>query len=424
MLTPEVARPHYENLLAAGKDWEPDWLQDARHRAFSHFESVGLPTRKEEAWKYTDVAPIRRADFSFPPHSEAAGASEFSHALSWVAPEGHRAAVVNGAYSFPPSPASKKEKGLKVSGLRDALRDAPDEIALLFESGEPASDQAFAALNMALTPDGVVIQVAAGQTIEMPIHLIMAMNQQGLGTMVHPRVLVHLGRGSQATLIQEFQGEAGPAYLNNIVTDVPLEDGAHLTHHLWQQEGPSSFHLGRVAVRVGRDGHYRGEHLWMGGRISRNEVDVTLKGENASCALNALTLGDGEAHLANHSRVVLAKAHTRSEQDYRDSQKIDAQQSNRNLLLSPDAGVDAKPQLEIFADDVTCSHGCTVGQLDPEQLFYLQSRGLDRAHARHLLTEAFVADLTGQMGTGAVADAIQKRVQARLAELQASGEGT
>jgi len=411
------------------------WLREARQTALARFAELGLPTTRQEDWKYTNVAPIEKRTFQLQPTAEAGLSSAWLGRLGSLVLAGcHRLVFVNGCYVQALSDVTGWPAGVHGGCLAQALTLAPEILEALpaefldraLAPGGEVSGNGFTALNAACWRDGACIDLAPGVVVERPIQLLFITTEADLATF--PRNLIRLARGAQATVIEHHAGVAESAYLTDALTTIRLGEGARLTHAKLQQEGEKSFHVADTRVEQAAGSQFTSHSFALGGLLSRYELTTRLAGEDCVADLIGLYLGRGRQHLDHHTRVDHAMPRGTSREFYQGvldgaaravfngkvvvhagAQQTDARQVNRNLLLSREAEVDTKPQLEIFADDVKCSHGATVGQLDPAQIHYLRSRGLDEAEARALLIYAFA---------GAVLDRVAvPALQARLAGL-------
>ena len=353
-----------------------------REEARQRFGDLGFPTTHDEDWRFTSVAPIARTQF------EPCGAGPRPAAASQAAPP-----------------------GVEISKLSEA---PPELIEAHLARYASYQTNAFVALNTANFQDGLLIRIPKGAVIEEPIELIIQSSANGHPTVSHPRILILAGADSQATIIESYTGNGG-AYFTNPVTEIVAGDHAVIDHYKLQTEGARAFHVSTLQVQVGRDTNFRSHSLSFGGALVRNDVNAVLS-EGCECTLNGLYLAAGEQHIDNHTSIDHAKPHAASHELYKgileghsravfngkilvrkDAQKTDAKQTNKNLVLSEDAVIDTKPELQILADDVRCTHGATIGQLDPEAIFYLQSRGIGLADARNLLIFAFARDIVDRI---------------------------
>lgn len=423
---PAIAR--YEARYTDMQDTLPGsghgWVTDLRDSAFSVFKRNGLPTRRVETWKYTDLRSLHQAEMS--PRS---GAGIDGTTIDAYRVDGAIAVVFVDGIFFPDlSDLLDLPEGLEISSLADAMA-AGDQV-LCAELGQIADPElpGFAALNTALMQDGVICRVADGAVIERPVQVI-SVSTEGSAVETHSRHLVSLGTNSQASLLQSYVSLGSSAGFAEVVTEVVLDQGAKLRHLTQQSQSITSWHVGLTVARLGRDASYDSFVLSSGARLSRNEIRVVLDGEGGDCRLNGIALVRGRQHCDNTTDVDHAKRHGHSSQTYKnvlddrarsvfqgrihvapDSQKTDAHQMNRNLLLSRNAQADSKPELIIHADDVKCSHGATVGDLDKDALFYLQSRGIDGITARNLMVRGFAAEMIDELPD----DAIRSHLEASI----------
>ena len=393
---------------------EPEWLARARAGAFEAFVSRGFPTTRDEEWRFTSVAPIAGIAFVLG-SAEARGSDVFAdgHRLGNVACA--ELVFVNGRYAAALSNVRDLPAGVRVEGLASALANG-DRVESALTRLAPR-DQPFVALNTAFLEDAAIVRVAAGTIVSAPIHLLFISNSEdGVATMSHPRVLVVLERDSQATIVETYAGPAGTRYFTNAVTELVAGEHAVVDHYKRQYESAAGYHVGAMHVRAHRSANVSASSISLGGALVRNDVVALLDGEGAECTLDGLYVADGERLVDNHTTIDHAQPHCASREMYKgilsdrargvfngkvivrpDAQKTDAKQTNRALLLSEDAQINTKPQLEIFANDVKCTHGAAVGQLDDEAVFYLRSRGIGQAEARRLLVRAFAGEVLGRM---------------------------
>jgi Fe-S cluster assembly protein SufD len=373
-------------------------LVKLRQDAIERFAALGFPTLEDEDWRFTPIAPLTRAPFE---RAEKRGMSaEFVGSL----------------------PA-----GVIVCGLVRALADHPELVEPHLARHADFEEHAFAALNTAFLGDGLFIYLPPGAVVETPITLNFVAEPSHRPLAWFRRALVVAGRNSQATIVERYSGPPGTTYFTSAVTEIALDEGAIVDHYKVQQEGDGGFHVGTTQVRMGRSSNFASHNLAFGGRLTRNDINAYLGGEGSECTLNGLYLGGGEQLIDNHTRIDHAKPHCASHELYKgildgkargvfagriyvhpDAQKTDAKQTNQTLLLSDDAIIDTKPQLEIFADDVKCTHGATVGQLDAESLFYLRTRGIGKDEARALLTFAFANDVIGRIKIQSLRDELEQ----------------
>jgi len=407
------------DLLVAARpaEWTP-----LRQTAEARLETQGLPTTRDEDWKYLDLTLLRETSFVPGALVDAElGDSILSEVL------GTRLVFVNGQFASHLSNTSSLPPGVRMLRLASASQAAADVGTL----ATPEKSDVFANLNHARFADGAFLFVPRNVRVEVPLHVIFLSRQSGTqATCALPRLLVVLESGAKAQIIEEYLGEG--QYFTNAVTEVRLHENAVLTHERVQRESREAIHISTLAARVDRGARYECRTLSLGARLSRQSPCVLMAEEGAELELNGLALLDGNQVADTHSRIDHAVPHCSTRQLQKTivdghsraifngkiyvhpgAQQTDAQQQARSLLLSEHARVDAKPELEIFADDVKCTHGAAIGQLDPEELFYLQSRGLDLVTARNLLTYGFAADLLAAIPVPSLRRQLRKAVMAR-----------
>jgi Fe-S cluster assembly protein SufD len=397
------------------------WLSDTRQGALDRFAGLGFPTPRLEDWRYTRVAPIEKRSFHAALGAAEApdGAEIERHLLPGL--DCQRLVFIDGRYVEALSTRPSGADGVRVASLAHVIESSPELLEQHLGRYADADRHAFAALNTAFMADGAVVHVAAGKSSEHPIHLLFIAS--GEEVVSHPRVLVVAEQGSRATVIESYASRTEGCYFTNALTEVALAEGARVEHYKLQEESTKAFHIATLQAHQAHGTHFASHSISFGAQIARNDITVTLDAENTFCVLNGLFMVDGRQHVDFHTLVDHAKPHGSSEETYKgilggrsrgvfngriivrpDAQKTDAHQSNNNLLLSRDAEIDTKPQLEIYADDVKCSHGATVGQLDEQMLFYLRSRGIGENEARGLLTYGFARDILERVEIAALRD--------------------
>ncbi len=405
----------------------PGWLTDLRQGAVEQFATQGLPHARLENWKYTDVKALAKRDFSLPKKVDAAELV----AEKSLGVQGLRLVFVDGLFSPELSDLGELPKGVNVLPLADNANAAKTVLGQV----AAANFSGFTALNLASWQDGVLIDLANNAVLEQPVYLQFVSTAQENAVLIQPRILIKAGVHAQATVIEHYSGAEEAASFSNVVTEVDLADGARITHYKLQQESAKQYHVASLHVQQQRDSRFTSHNICLGGKLARQDIQVELNAEGAEVYLDGLYLGNGRQHLDNHTLVNHNAPHTNSNEDYkgilndrsrgvfngravvhRNAQKIEAHQSNANLLLSDKAEIDTKPELEIYADDVKCSHGSTTGQLDESALFALRSRGIDEAMARGLLTLAFANEVIDRIEIPEVHDQIEEAVAGRLPE--------
>ena len=389
----------------------PAWLSALRQQAFERFTALGFPTTRNEDWHFTSVAPI--AERTFKGVKPAATTLTAADLAPWILdPSWHRLVFVNGRFEPGLSQFSELPAEVEVATLSDALRESPEWLHAHLGTLAAFDAAAFTALNTAFMQDGVVIHIPKGETVELPLQILCIADAQAQGAAFHPRLLVVAEAQSQLSLIETFAAIGGAEYLVNAVAEVTVAEGARVDHYKEQMESTDAYHVSTVQVTQARDSIYHSFSFAAGAALSPANIYTTLAGTGSEARLNGLYVLDGTQH-ADHQTFVehIAEA-CASRELYKgildgsshgvfngkvyvdpEAQKTDGKQTNKALLLSEQARVDTKPQLEIFADDVKCTHGATVGRLDELPLFYLKSRGIGAESAKALLTYAFAAEV-------------------------------
>ncbi|MCB9664117.1 MAG: Fe-S cluster assembly protein SufD [Alphaproteobacteria bacterium] len=420
-------------MSAVGPTPEPAWLTSTREAARARFAEVGLPSTRLESWRWSSTRRLADVDFE-PATGHAADGVEAFIEDSRIGEASHEHVFLAGRH-LPELARRREVSGLTVLPLREALADdrLRETLGGLAAWQDPAD--AFTALNLAGLQDGLVVHVARGASGGL-VHLVHVAEGATGPTSAHVRLLVVAEATAELTVAETWLGHGGQT-LTTHVAEVWLAPGARVTHAVLGEEPAGSHLVHTLRARLDRDAAYHGHLTWLGGGWVRSDVDLVCAGSGAEAVLDgALVLG-GEAHVDSHTRLEHAVPHTASREAYEavlggkargifdglvvvqpDAQQTDARQSSRNLLVSADATANAKPTLEIYADDVKCAHGTTVGQLDPDQLGYLRSRGIPRATARQLLTGAFVAERVAHLPSAPLRDRLQARVDGALARLQ------
>lgn len=385
-------------LLSQRPTDSPPWLKTVRDRALNLLEDQLLPTTREEDWRFTDLSPLYQTTFQLaePPAKVDLG--------EWAITDlPHRIVFINGHYV--PNLSSDLPAGIKIQSLtEDSLQS--------YLAQQSGFNEVFTAINTACFRDGLAIHIGKNQTVAQPIHLLQLTSPGATPILTLPRILLIAESGSTATVIEEYGALAAGSYWLNAITEIYLEANAQLNHSRIQREAAIAFHIGKTAVSQARDSRYSLTTVNLGAQISRHNPEITLTGSQTETILNGLTLALDSQIADTHSLIHFTQPHCTAQQLNKcivgdrargvfngkiyvpkAAQQTNAAQLSRNLLLSSKARVDTKPQLEIIADDVKCAHGATVSQLDDEEVFYLQSRGLDRASACDLLVEGFAAEI-------------------------------
>ena len=411
-------------------------LHQLRRQAIEQFAAQGFPTAQDEEWRYTSLAPLLQHTFQPAPKGTSLTQTDLQPWL-FARPQSPRLVFVDGYYAPALSVAGSLPQGVKLLNLETALQQSPDLVLSTLNHQVDGERCALAALNTAFLQDGVFLHLPEGIHVEHPIHLLFLSTAPAAPAFTTPRILVVAEARSRATLVETCAGPQGGVYLTNALAEVVVGEDAHFEYCKIQQEGDQAFHLDHTRVHESCRSRFTGHSISLGARLSRNQLETLLDGEGIESTLNGLYLAGGAQHLDHHTLIDHAQPLCSSHELYKgvlggrstgvfrgrilvrpQAQKTDAYQANRNLLLSSEAEIDTKPQLEIYADDVKCSHGATVGQLDEEALFYLQTRGLDTAQARGLLTQAFAGQLLERLGDAALREHLERVVAGKLASLE------
>jgi Fe-S cluster assembly protein SufD len=422
----------FEAFAGNGGSEGPAWLPGVRRAAIERFAAVGFPTSRDEEWRFTPVAPIAHAEFR--PAIRGAVTREALAPFLFGHAEWPQLVFVNGKYAPELSVVPALPSGVKLGNLASALRWEGALLERHLTRHARPETTPFAALNTAFMRDGALVYVPAGTVLDDPVHLLFVTSSDAAGSVAHPRNLVIVERGARASVVESYVTLAeGASYFTNAVTEVVSGEDAWTEHTRIQRESERAYHMGFTHVDQARGSHYRSFTLAMGGAIARHNLHVRLNAPGIETLMYGLYLARGEQVVDNHTAIYHDQPNCNSWEVYKgvlsdraravfngkvfvkpEAQKTDAKQTNRNLLLSPTAKVDTKPQLEIFADDVKCTHGATVGFLDPLSLFYLRSRGIPPETAQRVLTYAFAAEVVDEVALAPVREELTRLVLARL----------
>ncbi|WP_275289235.1 Fe-S cluster assembly protein SufD [Halomonas elongata] len=411
---------------------EPTWIAARRQAGAARFEAFGFPHRRIEEWKYTNVRDIARGDFTLATDAEFSPATAAALTLPLDA---YRLTFVDGVFAPALSDLGSLPEGVQVMPLSHALEENHEAVGGPLGRLTGVDFSSFAALNTAFMEEGAVVRLAPRTVVDKPIVLQFLSRAGEQEVMSHPRILVEAGGRSEATLIEHHVGDAEAANFTNLVEEIILERGAILSHYKLQEAPLKDRHIASIHIEQARDSRYVSFNLNLGGGLVRNDLVSDLNGEGAEAIYNGLFYGQGRQHVDNHTLVNHNAPRTFSRENYkgilddrahgvfngkvivkRDSQQIEADQSNANLLLSDRAEIDTKPELEIYADDVKCAHGATTGQLDEEAIFALRTRGIDEQTARGLLTLAFAGEVMDRVDLDAVSERVELTVAGKLPE--------
>ncbi len=421
----------FETILeSAARLPAPELLQDLRQRGRERFATFGLPSRRQEEWRFTRLKGIEEEIFQ--PPDVVASRIDIS---PWRVSDAHLLVFIDGIFSPDVSEVSDLPDGVVVSNLVLATASNSKAVAEHLGSLAGLERHPFAALNTALVADGAFIHLPAGVEMERPIQLVFVSGSEGRPTLSAPRILIVAEAASRATVVEQYLGDGG-ASLSCPVSEIVLAEDSVLDHVVVQEEEISAHHLAVRQIRLAAASRYSAQTLSLGGALTRSDIGVVLDGEGVEASLDGLYLADGVQQADTHLTVRHARPDCSSHQLYKgilagsaravfngriivdqDAQKTDANQSNRNLLLSDSATVYSNPQLEIFADDVRCTHGSTVGRLDEEAVFYLRSRGIARDEAIRMLTLAFAGEVLERVPVEALRERLELVVASRLAAM-------
>ena len=413
---------------------QPSWLFPLRKAGVSCFAEQGFPTLKDEDWRFTNVAPIAALPFKpfFDTVADKAVADVLPHTV-FANLKGHRLVFVNGHFAPEHSAINGLPAGVKLSNLAAALAKDSAFIEKHLGRYAQAEGNAFAALNQAFFSDGAFIYLPGGVTVEDPIQLVFVSSAKQAGETIHPRNLIIADTNSKLTIVESYISVGNAAYFTNAVTELVVGDNAHVEHLKFQDEAADAYHIATIQGQFGRTSQVNVHSFAVGAKLSRNNIRAKLAGEGLECILNGLYLTKDEQLADHHMIVEHAQPHCASHEYFNGilddkskgvfhgrilvrqiAQKTDAKQTNKNLLLSDDATADTKPQLEIYADDVKCTHGATVGQLNEESIFYLRSRGLSTETARRMLIHAFAGEIIDRIKCDAAREELDKLVWFRI----------
>ena len=431
----------FGQMVKSGRDREPSWLQTLRQGGFDCFRATGFPTTRHEDWRFTNISAIVQTNFQLNrnghrlPTKHQVESYRISGAVCQLT-------FVDGRFLPQLSSPAALPKGVTVAGLAAQLASKPQQVELHLGRYLNTQRDAFAALNTAFLEDGGFVHMAKNTVLEEPIHLLFVSTAHEAPTMSHPRNLIVVEEGSQATIIEEYVSLGGAPALCNRATELIAGDNAVVSHYMIEREDVEAFNVSTLRMEQGRSSSIASHSVLIGGALVRNNVHPVLAGEGGECLINGLFIGNGSQHLDNYMLVEHAQPHCGSRQFYngildgsahgvfhgrivvhKDAQKTDAKQTNRNLLLSAQAQIDTKPQLEIYADDVKCTHGATIGQIEENPLFYLRSRGIDEASARRLLLLAFASECLDRMKEGPARNHVETLIHAHLLNLLSSSAG-
>lgn len=426
-----------QHLRTAPAGHGPEWWQGRQQSAAQRFAEAGFPDPRQEEWKYTNVRPISTKAFAMPTQSATLTAAAVDAMRVPGLEDVHRLVFLDGHWQADLSSPALQQADLQIESLAAALAREPATLEPVL--GTLAHDRysSFVNANTAFTADGAFIRLGRDVQFDKPIYLLLIGSTQTPATWNHPRILIHAGEGSTATIIEHYTDMEGATGFSNSITELRTEAGAHITHYLLQEHADTAYHIGSLFVQCRRDSQVISHNVNLGGRLVRHDFNVDLAEPGSEVHLNGLFLAGGRQHVDTHTRIHHSAPHTTSREEYRGigqghgrgvfkgrvlvergAQKTNAEQHSANLLLSPHAEIDTKPELEIYADDVKCAHGATVGQLDLGSMYYLRSRGLDSETARAMLVFAFADSVLESMDQAVIREHIEARLAHRLPQTE------
>ena len=413
---------------------QPEWLPALRRAGLDRFAELGFPTLAHEDWRFTNLAPL--AKLALEPTFETAVTPEVEALLAaqtFTRLPGSRLVFINGQYCAALSKVHALPAGVRVASLASVLRSDPEFVKAQLGASALTENNPFTALNQAFFLDGGFVHVPAGQTVAEPVQFIHISTAQKAGATIQPRNVIVAGANSHLTVIESYLATHNAAYFTNTVTELAAGENAVVEFVKYQAEAAEAFHIGMIGAHLGRASNVRIHSFALGAKLSRTNIRTNLAGEGLECVLNGLYVTGGEQLADHHMIVEHAQPHCASHEYFNGilddksrgvfhgrilvreiAQKTDAKQTNKNLLLSDDATADTKPQLEIYADDVKCTHGATIGQLNPESIFYLRSRGIGTDTARRMLIHAFAGEIIERVKCDAAREELDKVVWDRL----------
>jgi Fe-S cluster assembly protein SufD len=391
----------------------PSWLKEMRNDALALVRKYGLPTTQVESWRYTELKTLTSVPFALPPQPVEI---ESAKNLPKLESDAFRLVFCNGHFSPDLSSRKSLPQGVQATPLSEILKGEADVLKEHLSKGKSHTEDVFVALNLSFLSDGIVLEIPEGVVVEETIHLVFLNEVDSAPTMIHPRIVILSHGNSQLRVVESHLGLNEAAYFSNPVTEIVASENAVVDYYKLQREGANCHHIGTVDSLQGRNASVRTGIFTLGGRLVRNNTKSKLDGEGGFAELNGLFLVSQDQHVDNYTTIEHAKPHCSSRELYKGildqnargvfrgrivvaegAQKTDSKQTNNNLLLSDDALVNAKPQLEIYADDVKCTHGATIGQVEDEAMFYLRARGIGREAARSMLIYAFASEVVNEI---------------------------
>jgi Fe-S cluster assembly protein SufD len=428
-LTRENSLDAFEQRQSTIVNAQPKWLGDKRHGAISWLQDNGIPTPKHEDWKYTDVRALVKRSYEF----ETSAIKIDNEIPPLGDTKTRRLVFVNGHFDAAMSDIENLPEGLTAGSLARQLDNQSATVQEYLGRAIAGEGHGFSALNTAFVNDGLFVHVAANAKIDEILEVVFVCASVAVAPLAQPRNLIVLDDGASLQLVERYIGFGEDAYLTNAVNEIFVGADARLDYCRLQEESTKAGHIGGLFVRQKARSLFVSNTIALEGQLIRNDVRVELDEPEAECHVNGLTLANGRQHVDHHTQINHNVERCVSRELYKgvlddrsrsvfhgrivvakDAQKTDSEQQNQNLLLSRDAEIDTKPQLEIYADDVKCSHGATVGQLDEDQVFYLRARGIEESHARSLLTFAFARSALAEVAESGIRQYVEQHLHSRL----------
>jgi Fe-S cluster assembly protein SufD len=422
----------FERFAANGGAAAPAWLRQLRRSGAERFAARGFPTTHEEAWRFTDVSPLARTPFAAL-HAPRTRATPEAVERVLGGPVGFRVVFVDGLFEPALSAIAGLPRGVKVGSLAEVLATDGDLLAQHLGRYADLDRNPFTALSTAFIRDGAFVLIPKGVAVAQPIYLLFLTSSAAEGCAIYPRNVIVVEREASATVVEAYAALDSGEYLTDAVTEIVLGEGARGRHLRVQQESDEAFHMATSQSSQQRDSDFFSTTVALGARLSRHDVNAVLDGPGARLLLNGLSILGGQQHVDHHTTIEHAQPHGESHELFNGildgrargvftgriivrpgAQRTDSKQTNNNVLLSESARADSQPQLEIYADDVKCTHGATIGPLDPNAVFYLETRGIGAGEARQLLTYGFAADIVSRLDDPELRDRLDRLVRARL----------
>lgn len=421
----------FEALSNTVTGQEPAWLSEIRKEAFTRFNEMGFPTTRQEEWRFTNIRALAAQQFSSA-DAEASYPQDAFEAASIPEQDAYRLVFVNGFFSTELSNLNDIPANIKIGSLASALAGDPAAVEPHLARSGSYETNAFAALNTAMMRDGAVVFVPQGAVLDKPVHLIYLTNASEGAVVSYPRTLVIAGNNSEFNVIESFAG-IGVTYFTNAVTEIVVGENVKVHLVRLQREEETAYHISTTKALLAKDAVVKHHNVCYGAALARNSIDALLDAEGIDCTLNGLVLTHGKQHVDNQTTLFHEKPHCHSWEMYKsilddeaqsvfkgkifvqqDAQKTDAKQNSQGLLLSDKAVVHAMPQLEIYADDVKCTHGATTGRLNEQAIFYAQARGISKEQARAMLTYAYAKEVVDEIPMEAVREVLDALISNRL----------